>query len=359
MKYLKFFFIPLLYLFIGTFITIELLKIILNGSSIGYLTLLIPLTAFTVLLTVIGIVNAWVQYRVLRDDILVHSYDIKEMLWLYLRCWLVLVCGITLSVVFYWLHDLLPDVIKDLTESLYYLFYLICGFLTFMSLLSIIHREKLNEIKLHNTENENQLLKAQLNPHFLYNTLNNIDALVWIDQERASKAVTTLSDLMRYLTYSSKQDKISIKEEVIHLQQLVDLQKLRLSNDKALKFDIDIDNDEEKISPLLMIPLVENCFKHCGNINEDDAVKISLQLKNGELVFKTDNNLKDPTKDNSSAEEIKDNKSTIIKSKGKKKNSGIGLVVLRRRLSLLYNNRHSLLTKSKDRRYVTVLRIKL
>lgn len=350
MKYLKFFFIPLLYLAVGTFITIELLKILLNGSSIGYFVLLIPLTMFTVLLTVVGIVNAWVQYRMLRDDILVHRYDIKEMLWLYLRCWLVLVCGIILSVVFYWLHDLLPQEVKDLTESLYNLFYIICGFLTFAALLSIINRENLNEIKLHNAENENQLLKAQLNPHFLYNTLNNIDALVWLDQERASQAVTTLSDLMRYLTYSGKQDKISIKEEVAHLKQLIELQKLRVSNDSALTFDVQIDDENTKIAPLMMIPLVENCFKHCGNINEDGAVKISLSLKEGELVFKTNNNL---------PQEDSENSNNLEQVKNKRKSGGIGLVVLRRRLSLLYSGNYKLLAEIKDRRYLTVLRIKL
>ena len=388
MRTLKFFIIPVLYLVLGTFITIELLKIILNGSSVSYLMLLIPLTMFTVLLTVIGIVNAWVQYRMLRDDITVRRYDIREMLWLYLRCWLVLVCGITLSVVFYWLHDLLPEVIQDLTESLYNLFYVICGFLTISSLLSIILRENLNEIKLQNAENENQLLKAQLNPHFLYNTLNNIDALVWLDQERASKAVTSLSDLMRYLTYSSKQEKIAIKEDVLHLNQLIELERLRVNNPEAISFDVEIDDDAARIAPLLMIPLVENCFKHCGNINETGAVKISIKLKDGELNFLTDNNLpeeeetKSPNEGKMSESNHEENAKEIART-NKKKKGGIGLVVLRRRLSLLYPNRFSLiaetksalhaeskssvfsetkspsLAESKDRRYQTVLRIKL
>ena len=285
----------------------------------------------------------------LRDDILIHHYDSREMLWLYLRCWLVLVCGITLAVVFYWLHNLLPETIKDLTESLYNLFYIICAFLTISSLLSIILREDLHEIKLQNAENENQLLKAQLNPHFLYNTLNNIDALVWLDQERASKAVTTLSDLMRYLTYSSKQDKIAIKEDVAHLQQLIALERLRTSNDAALSFEMNIDDEDEKIAPLMMIPLVENCFKHCGNINETDAVKISVTLKDKQLIFITDNNISqdNPTED-------------IVLTQSKTKNKGgIGLVVLRRRLSLLYPKRYTLLTERKENRYNTTLRIQL
>ena len=89
-----------------------------------------------------------------------------------------------------------------------------------------------------------------------------------------------------------------------------------------------------------MMPLVENCFKHCGNIDEDGAIRISLTLKDGEMTFTTDNNL--PADEAT----IKD-----------KKKGGIGLVVLRRRLSLLYPDRYVLLNESKDRRYVTVLRI--
>ena len=330
---------PILYLLIGTFITIELLKIILSSSSIGYLVLLIPMTLLTILLTVIGIVNAWVQYRMLMHN-MVHTYGMKEMLWLYFRCWIVLSCGITLAVVFYWLHDLIPADVQSLVHNLYTFFYIICGFLTVSALLSIILREDLNEIKLLNSENENQLLKAQLNPHFLYNTLNNIDALVWLDQERASQAVTRLSDLMRYLTYSSRQKKVGIREEIAHLDQLVELQRLRMSNDKALTFTYDIDGTSQTIAPLLMMPLVENCFKHCGNIDEDGAIRISLTLKDGEMTFTTDNNL--PADEAT----IKD-----------KKKGGIGLVVLRRRLSLLYPDRYVLLNESKDRRYVTVLRI--
>lgn len=344
MNKVKYFLFPSLYLLIGSFITVELLKIILSSGSIGYLVLLIPMTMLTVLLTVIGIVNAWVQYRMLKNEI-VRYYGIKEMLWLYFRCWLVLICGITLAVVFYWFHDLLPVSIQSLIHNLYILFYIICIFLTLSALLSIILNENLTEVKLVNSENENQLLKAQLNPHFLYNTLNNIDALVWLDQEAASKAVTSLSDLMRYLTYSSKQKKISIKEEIVHLKQLIDLQKLRLSNPKALVFEPDIDGTEDLlISPLMMIPLVENCFKHCGEINEDNAIIIQLSVNEGILEFKTDNNIGLPDKDNSI-----DNK----------KKGGIGLVVLRRRLSLLYPKKFSLLNESKDGRYVTILRIRL
>lgn len=344
MNTVKYFLFPVLYLIVGTFITIELLQIIISASSIGYLVLLVPMTLLTILLTVIGIVNAWVQYRMIKHDLL-HTYGVKEMLWLYFRCWIVLSCGITLAVVFYWLHDLIPEDIQMLIHNLYIFFYIICAFLTLSALLSIIWHEDLNEVKLINTENENQLLKAQLNPHFLYNTLNNIDALVWLDQDRASQAVTKLSDLMRYLTYSSKQKEVTIEEEVCHLNQLIDLQRLRVNNEIALSFTADIDNEQERIAPLMMIPLVENCFKHCGNIDEDDAVNICLTLKDGKLEFSTDNNI---NPDIAGADRPKD-----------KKKGGVGLVVLRRRLSLLYPDRYTLLNESKDGRYRTVLNIKL
>ncbi len=341
LKELSFLSFPFLYFFIGTFITIELLKIMLSSNSIAYQILLIPMTLLTILLTVIGIVNVWIQYRSIKHN-WVHNYGVRELLWLYFRCWFVTSCGITLSVVFYLLHDLIPQDIQSLVHNLYIFFYIICAFLTIAALASIILREDLNEIRLINSENENQLLKAQLNPHFLYNTLNNIDALVWLDQERASQAVTRLSDLMRYLTYSSKKKRTAIEEEVNHLIQFIDLQRLRVSNANALSFHVDIDDGQQTIAPLLMIPLVENCFKHCGDIDEDNAITIRLSLKQGEMVFSTDNNL--PVNNNS----------LINKTKG-----GIGLEVLRRRLSLLYSDRYSLLNECKDGRYLVVLCISL
>lgn len=299
------------------------------------------MTMLTVLLTVIGIVNVWVQYRMLRQDILVHSYNIKEMLWLYFRCWIVLICGITLAVVFYWFYDLLPESIQPLIHNLYILFYCICAFLTIAALLSVILSEDLNEIKFLNAQNENQLLKAQLNPHFLYNTLNNIDALVWIDQEKASEAVTTLSDLMRYLTYSSKQTQISVFEEVSHLQQLIALQKLRIRNENSLKFSVDIDDQKAMVAPLMMIPIVENCFKHVGTLEEDGSIIINVSLKENCLRLYTNNN------------------TTAVTETSDKKNSGVGLAVLRRRLSILYSNRFTLLTESKNGRFFTELTINL
>lgn len=339
---LKYLVLPLIYLVIGSGITFELLRVILDCVSLGYLVLLVPMTMLTILLTVIGIVNIWVQYRMLHNDILSHIYNMREMLWLYFRCWLVLVCGIILSVVFYWLHDLLPETIRELTHSLYIFFFIICGFLTLSALLSIIWREDLKEIRLNNAENENQLLKAQLNPHFLYNTLNNIDALVWLDQERASQAVTSLSDLMRYLTYSSRQEQVSIGEEVVHLQQLVDLERLRINNPNAISFEVAMSDPKTKISPLLMIPLIENCFKHCGNLGEDDAIKMELREEGGKLIFKTENNIRKT--------EISESPKSPVKNK-----SGVGLSVLRRRLALLYPHRHSLTGEIRAGRYVATL----
>lgn len=337
---LKYFFLPALYLIIGSFITFTLLKAIVNYNSVGYLVLLIPMSMLTVLLTVIGIVNTWIQYRMWKEKIVMHIYGGKEILWLYFRSWLVLICGITLAVVFYWLSELLPTTIQDLIKSLNMLFYIICAFLTLMGIISIIRTEDLNEIRIRNFENENQLLKAQLNPHFLYNTLNNIDALVWIDQERASNAIVTLSELMRFFTYSSKQNYISIQEDVDHIEQLINLQKLRMQRDNSLIFNYSIDHTEQLIAPLLMLPLVENCFKHCGNLDEENAIKIDITLNNNVLTFMTDNNLPDNIEN-------------------KQKKGGVGLNVLRRRLSLLYPKRYSLLTECKDRRYHTTLTIEL
>lgn len=352
---LRYYIPSFLYLCIGGFVTIELLNLLITDSSMAYWILIIPMLFITILITVIGIVNMIVRFHLSRENIYVKSYDTKDLIILYVKCWLVIVCGLILSVDFYWLHDLLPQDIQDLIKGLYNLFYLICAFLTVLGLVCIFKTENLNEIRLRNTENENQLLKAQLNPHFLYNTLNNIDALIWIDQEKASSAVNTLSSLMRYLTYSSRQEKITLKEEAEHLSQLVELQKLRISKENVLNFDIDIEDENAMISPLLMIPLVENCFKHVGNLEEENAINISLKESANQLTFVTSNNVATANND------IVDNKNvkSDAKTSSKNKKGGVGLNVLRRRLQILYSNRFTFSTELKDGRYIAVLNITL
>ncbi len=343
MHKLRYFILPMLYLGIGGIVTTMLVQRVVNYTDPLWLFLLLPMLMVTVLLTVVGVVNVWVQYRSIDEDSLMRQYGVRNLLWLYLRCWSVVMAGLVLGVVYYWMHDLLADYIQDLLHSLDILFYVSCIFLTVSALMSIVRSVNLQEIRLRNAQSENQLLKAQLNPHFLYNTLNNIDALIWLDQERASAAVTSLSSLMRYMTYSSRQERVTIEEELKAMQQLVELQRLRTSREDCLIFESDVDTSlHATIAPLLLIPLIENCFKHVGQIDASNAIHIKLAFNDGQLVFTTDNN-------------VKDEEPSPVKSSANP--HGVGLTVLQRRLSLLYPDKHSFTAQREGDRFKTTLQL--
>ncbi len=346
---LQYYILPTVYLCIGGTVIALLVQRILNYASTLWLVLLLPMLMITVLLTVVGIVNVWLQYRTQRESGLIVQYSRASLVWLYFRCWAVVMAGLTLGVVFAWMYQLLPDYLRDLFRVYQLFFYAICAFLTISALMSVVLGVNLEEIRLRNAQSENQLLKAQLNPHFLYNTLNNIDALIWLDQERASSAVTSLSSLMRYMTYSARQEKVPLADEVKVVGQLCDLQRLRMSQPEYLSFEVVNTSSEGAtdpdwmIAPLLLVPLVENCFKHCGSTSEPNAISIRLEEGDHLLKFSTDNNLPEEG---------------ATESKAKKDaQHGVGLTVLRRRLELLYPGQYTFMARREGDRFRTMLTI--
>ena len=282
-------------------------------------------------LLVMVAVNLWVKHRTWNDDrfVIQQIYTRKRLIWLYVRCWVVVLAAYTLisSVEMGWLMRVLVIL------------------LALLSMIGIALGENLAEVRLLQSQSENMMLRSQLNPHFLYNTLNNIDALIWLDQEKASTAVTNLSSLMRYFTYSAKQERVPLGEEIGHLSQLIELQRLRMPIPDALSFEVKVDNAKEMIAPLLLLPLMENTFKHCGNLNEPNAIRIEIYVHDGILEYHSNNNVKEP--DHS------------VKENDSQHKHGVGLSVLRRRLDLIYDGSHSLVTQQQNDRFITYLQVEL
>ncbi len=168
---------------------------------------------------------------------------------------------------------------------------------------------------------EQAFLKSQLNPHFLFNTLNNIYSLTLTSSPKAPEAVLKLSELMRYMLYESNVDKINLETEVKYLKNFVELQKFRYSGQTYIDFHVAGDLHSQKVAPLLLIAFVENAFKH-GEVNiASKPLFISLLLNQNNLSFTVKNFKKDQNKD-----EV----------------GGVGLENVRRRLDLLYTNQYSL-----------------
>lgn len=168
---------------------------------------------------------------------------------------------------------------------------------------------------------ELSFLKSQVNPHFLFNSLNGIYALAIKKSDNTPNAILQLSDLLRHMLYDTDQSLVPLDKEVEYLKNYISLQKLRLSDDAKIVFEVDGDLSAYQVEPLLFIPFVENAFKHGVGI-EDVFIKIKLNVKDGKLHFETLNR--------------------ISEAKSKDKASGIGLSNVKKRLELHYGGNYML-----------------
>lgn len=216
-----------------------------------------------------------------------------------------------------------------------------CISLSFKTVLAYFdEKRKRKELETTNLKNELNLIRSQINPHFLFNTLNNIDALINKNPEKASELLIKLSDEMRYMLYDANIEKIDIESELKFLNNYIALQKIRINQKNPIIVNIEVDNQREKIPPLLFLPLVENAFKHGAFLKSDDAIKLTIRLKEHILDFSITNPY---------AQNI-----TFVNS-----HKGLGLDLVKRRLGLVFPNQHRFEIK-KDGLYFTVeLSIKL
>ena len=200
---------------------------------------------------------------------------------------------------------------------------------------------KLKEVENKQLKVELNLLKAQVNPHFLFNTLNNLYGLITQDQnQKAAEVTLKLADLMRYLLESSKADKVSLKKEIQFLEDYLSLEKIRLTNNTAIRFEVSGIVSDVFVAPLLFIPLVENAFKHGLNtITADSFACFSLSVQGKDLFFEA--------------------KNSLGKSLENSPESGTGIANLRKRLQLIYPNNHLLDIQKSNDEYKVVLHIQL
>ncbi|WP_162054773.1 sensor histidine kinase [Pontibacter pamirensis] len=179
-------------------------------------------------------------------------------------------------------------------------------------------------------------LKSQVNPHFLFNTLNNIYSLAYKQHPETPDAIMKLSLLMRYMLYESNDTLVSLEKEVEHIRNFIDLQKLRLREQTGIKFNIEGDLKGKQIAPMLLMTLVENAFKH-GLVSKNEiGIIMNLVVKNNSLLFSTINN---------------------TSTHKKREFGGIGLENLKRRLNLLYHNQHQLSFEEKEGTFYATLKI--
>lgn len=203
----------------------------------------------------------------------------------------------------------------------------------------IINTIKKEELEKQLVESELYHLKSQINPHFLFNTLNNIHTLVYKQAPSAPEAVMRLSSLMRYMIYESNENTVPLSMEINYLQDYISLQQLRYKASPVVDIEIKGEMDSCHIAPLLFIHLLENAYKHSPARLDPCNIKVCVEIKENTLTFIVQN-------------PIRKHHENKLEEPG-----GIGLANVRKRLTLLYPEKHTLEIKNSDEIFTVTLKI--
>lgn len=187
------------------------------------------------------------------------------------------------------------------------------------------------ELTQKNFEMELALVKSQISPHFLFNTLNNIDALITKNAAKASSYLNQLSDIMRFMLYETKTAELLLSKELAYIEKYIELHKIRTSNPDFVCFQVEGDVSSTTIAPMILIPFVENAFKHAAHFKQGNVIQIKVGVQKGVIAFTCENKYQ--------------------VSVTKPGYGGLGNELIQRRLALLYPNRHTLNIIRKEATY--------
>ncbi len=203
-------------------------------------------------------------------------------------------------------------------------------------------REK-QELAKETLQSELKFLKSQINPHFLFNTLNSLYALTLKKSDQAPEIVLKLSEMMRYMLYDCNEKQVSLQKEVAYMTNYLELEKLRHGKKMDINVEINGEIEDQYIAPLLFIPFIENCFKHgISNRIEGGYVNIKLDITTTDIRILVENS-----------------KSPMMPNASGKRSGGIGLINVKRRLELLYPTQYELDIEATPTIYRVILSLKL
>jgi two-component system, LytTR family, sensor kinase len=186
------------------------------------------------------------------------------------------------------------------------------------------NEKKLKEaLKEKNHEMEMALIKSKIDPHLLFNTINNIDALIIKDAVEASNYLNKLSDIMRFMLYETMAEKILLSQEIEYIEKYIALQKIRTANVNYIHFTVSGDIGNKYIAPMIFIPFIENAFKHTTNKKLENAITVNILITDKKIKMVCENKF-DP------------------KPKVQSMNSGLGNELIQKRLQLIYADKHLL-----------------
>ena len=308
------------------------LFILAIGIQSMYLIIKIPLVYTVFYITDQFLTKKWNVLRSLTTTILAFSIAIKIFLVL-----------TKIAQKYILKHSMSNESFYSLA-SIFYAFFLLCfmcGVALAIKLIrqSLRAKEAEQEMAKKRLETELRFLKAQTNPHFLFNTLNNIYGLARKKSDDTAEVVMKLSKLLRFMLYETNKPYISIEDELRVMEDYIELEKIRYNQRLKIDFMKTIDNQHEPIAPLILLPFVENAFKHgAGETINESFISIIIQLQQGNLYFSVENS------------KSEDNASVIIEK--------IGLSNVRRQLELMYPE-HRLSIENHDSTFKIVLELNL
>jgi sensor histidine kinase YesM len=273
---------------------------------------------------------------------LVPNLFYKRKFWAYIGTLLILFTVLFFmdSALFYAIMGGKPFNIKNfLSFNLFPVLFVLTASTAFRMVSDRVKEDRLKaEKETENLKTELSLLRSQVSPHFMFNIMNNMVALARKKSDILEPSLIKLSALLRYMLYETD-EKVPLQKEIEYLQSYIDLQRQRFGNNVLIKTSMQPEDQAYEIEPMLLIPFVENAFKHGTGMIENAEIDINLQTEKHILSFSVRNKFCD------TATEVKD------------KSSGIGLVNVQRRLDLLYGNKYSLLITKQDNWFIVSLQL--
>ncbi len=230
------------------------------------------------------------------------------------------------------------DLSVHVRKSIFYVFFLTAISTGYGLVTHLIRQEHVSQMaQQERLQSELSFLRSQISPHFIFNILNSIVYLIRSRSDLAESVTIKLSELMRYMLYESADALIPLEKELSYLNSYVELQKIRFEEDVLIRMDVEGSAGGQIIEPMLMIPFVENAFKHGVGLVADPTIEIYLKISDKNLHFRVRNKV------SVDSPEVKDN------------SSGIGLKNVQRRLELLYPETHRLEVSKTDEWFVAEL----
>lgn len=216
----------------------------------------------------------------------------------------------------------------------------ILGTLSKISLIWYNSQVKQKETEKQNISNELAMLKAQINPHFLFNTLNNIKSLIKSLPSKASYSIDKLTDIMHYMLYDSSNQAVPLINEVKHINNYLELEKIRYSDPDFIDFKISGEYSDILIPPLIFMPFIENAFKHGNKLKPPPGIVIKIDVCEKNIHFEVRNFIKE-------------------NYEMQNKNSGFGLSNIRRRLDLLFDDKYELIITNENKSFFVNLNLNI